>query len=144
MVLLIDPSGKTYLMRLAESETHHHLQGALKHADVIGHAQGVRVRSSQGRVFTAVRPRLLDATLEMPRKSGIVYPKDASHLRAWADIAPGQRVLECGVGSGALTLALLRAVGDRGQVIGYELRADFLDLALSNVRTFSPHVANLL
>jgi tRNA (adenine57-N1/adenine58-N1)-methyltransferase len=80
----------------------------------------------------------------MPRRSGIVYPKDAGHLLLWADIGPGMRVLEAGVGSGALTLSLLRAIGDRGQLIGYDVRADFIDLALSNVRGFGAAAANLL
>ena len=137
MVLLVDPTGKRHLVRLAEADTLHHHLGAVHHADVIGQPEGARVRSSQGRIFTAVRPRLLDSIFEMPRKSGIVYPKDAAHLIAWADIAPGHRVLESGVGSGALTLALLRAVSDKGQVIGYEQRADFIELALNNVRTFA-------
>ncbi len=144
MVLLIDPVGKRHLVRLSEADTLHHHQGAVRHDDVIGQPEGARVKSSTGRSFAAVRPRLMDAILEMPRKSGIVYPKDAAHLIAWADIAPGQRVLESGVGSGALTLALLRAVGDKGQVIGYEQRSEFIDLAVSNVRRFSPHAGNLL
>src|SRR6202011_3122019 len=110
-------------------ESLHHHKGAVRHADLIGQPEGTQVRSSQGRFFVAVRPRLMDYVLAMPRKSGIVYPKDAAHVLAWADIAPGQRVLESGVGSGALTLALLRAVGERGHVVGYELRSDFIDLA---------------
>jgi tRNA (adenine57-N1/adenine58-N1)-methyltransferase len=145
MALLLDPTGKRYLIRLAERDTFHHHQGAVNHAEIIGQLEGTQIRSTQGRVFTAVRPRLIDSILEMPRKSGIVYPKDAAHLLAWADIAAGQRVLESGVGSGALTLALLRAVGDRGQVIGYDVRSDFLQLTLNNVHTFaSPPAANLL
>jgi tRNA (adenine57-N1/adenine58-N1)-methyltransferase len=145
LVLLLDPSGKRFLVRLAEHDSLHHHQGAVRHADVIGQPDGALVRSSQGRLFAAVRPRLIDAVLEMPRRSGIVYPKDAGHLLAWADIAPGQRVLESGVGSGALTLALLRAVGERGQVIGYEIRSDFVELALSNVHAYaSTQAGNLL
>ena len=135
-VLLLDPVGKRHVVQLAENDVLHHHLGAVQHASVIGQPEGARVRSSQGRSFVAVRPRLIDAVLEMPRKSGIVYPKDAAHLLAWADIAPGLRVLESGVGSGALTLALLRAVGEGGQVIGYDQRADFLELALSNVHRF--------
>lgn len=145
LVLMLDPSGKRHLVRLADEATLHHHQGAVRHADVIGQPEGIFVRSTQGRQFAVVRPRLIDAILEMPRRSGIVYPKDAAHLIAWADIAPGQRVLESGVGSGALTLALLRAVGERGQVIGYELRADFIELTLGNVRAYAAeHVGNLL
>jgi tRNA (adenine57-N1/adenine58-N1)-methyltransferase catalytic subunit len=136
-VLVLDPSGKQHLVHLSESETLHHHQGAVHHADIIGQPDGTVVRSTQGRQFVAVRPRLIDCVLEMPRKSGIVYPKDAAHLLAWADIAPGARVLESGVGSGALTLALLRAVGENGHVIGYDVRSDFLQLALSNVHAFA-------
>jgi tRNA (adenine57-N1/adenine58-N1)-methyltransferase len=145
LVLLLDPAGKRFLVRLAERDALHHHQGAVRHADIIGQPEGALVRSSQGRFFVAVRPRLIDAVLEMPRRSGIVYPKDAAHLLAWADIAPGQRVLESGVGSGALTLALLRAVGEHGQVIGYEVRSDFLELALANAHSFaSGQAGNLL
>jgi tRNA (adenine57-N1/adenine58-N1)-methyltransferase len=143
--LVLDPTGKRYLVRLDEVETFHHHLGAVPHADIVGQPDGARVRSSRGRMFTVVRPRLIDSVLEMPRRSGIVYPKDAAHLLAWADIAPGHRVLESGVGSGALTLELLRAVGERGQVIGYDLRPDFLELTLTNVRAYArPQPANLV
>ena len=145
MIVLLDPDGKRFLVRLSRTRSLHHHRGAVRHADVIGQPEGIRVRSSQGHFFVVVRPRLMDYVLDMPRHSGIVYPKDAAHLLAWADIAPGQRVLESGVGSGALTLALLRAVGERGQVIGYEQRADFIELALSNVHAFgSDQAGNLL
>lgn len=136
IVLLLDAVGNRFLVRLSEAGAFHHHAGMVRHADVIGQAEGTLVRSSVGRAFVVVRPRQVDYVLEMPRRTGIVYPKDAAQLLAWVDIAPGQRVLESGVGSGALTLALLRAVGDRGQVIGYEVRPDFIDLALSNVRAF--------
>lgn len=136
LVLLLDPDEKRFLVRLSDDGALHHHKGAVRHADVIGQPDGSRVRSSQGRFFTALRPRLIDYVLEMPRRSGIVYPKDAAHLIAWADIAPGHKVLESGIGSGALTLALLRAVGDHGELVVYEQRSDFIDLALSNVRGF--------
>jgi tRNA (adenine57-N1/adenine58-N1)-methyltransferase catalytic subunit len=142
--LLLDQEGKRYLIRLAEGDTLHSHLGAIRHVDVIGLAEGTFIRSSQGRVFAVVRPRLADYALLMQRRTGIVYPKDAAHLLTWADIRPGLRVLESGVGSGALTLALLRAVGDGGQVIGYEQRADFLELALSNVRRFGSEQRLLL
>ena len=144
LALLLDPDDKHYLVTLAEQDTLHHHLGAVHHADVIGQPEGSQVRSSQGRLFTAVRPRLLDYALDMPRRSGIVYPKDAGHLLLWADIGPGMRVLESGTGSGALTLSLLRAVGERGQVIGYEQRADFIELTLANVRAFTNSTGNLL
>jgi tRNA (adenine57-N1/adenine58-N1)-methyltransferase catalytic subunit len=143
-VLLLDAEGNRHLVRLGDADVLHHHLGAVRHADVIGQPEGVQVRSSQGREFSAVRPRLVDFVLEMPRRSGIVYPKDAAQIMAWADVGPGMRVLESGVGSGALTLALLRSVGERGEVIGYEQRADFIELALRNVRSFSGTAGNLL
>jgi tRNA (adenine57-N1/adenine58-N1)-methyltransferase len=145
LALLLDPEGKRYLVRLGEADALHHHLGAVRHADVIGQPDGAQVRSSQGRFFAAVRPRLMDYVLEMPRRSGIVYPKDAGHLLLWADIGPGMRVLEAGVGSGALTLVLLRAVGESGLVIGYEQRPEFIQLTLSNVHAFGADAAgNLL
>lgn len=133
------------MVRLSEQDALHHHLGAVRHADVIGQPEGALVRSSQGKLFAAVRPRLLDYVFEMPRRSAVVYPKDAAHLLMWADIGPGMRVLESGVGSGALTLTLLRAVGEHGQVIGYEQRADFIQLALANVRAFTSNaIGNLL
>jgi tRNA (adenine57-N1/adenine58-N1)-methyltransferase len=135
--LLLDREGKRYLVRLAEGDTLHSHLGAVRHADVIGQPEGTFVRSSQGRLFAAVRPRLADYVLDMPRRSGIVYPKDAADILMWADIGAGMRVLEAGVGSGALTLALLRAVGDRGELIAYEQRPEFIQLALDNVRAFT-------
>lgn len=144
-VLLLDGQGNSHDLRLQEGATFHHHRGAIVHDDLIGVREGSLVRTSTGRAVVVVRPRQMDAILSMPRKSGIVYPKDAALLVTWADIRPGHRVLESGIGSGALTLALLRAVGPGGQVIGYEQRADFLDLALSNVRAFGdPDVGNLL
>ena len=144
LALLLDPEEKPFLVRLSELDALHHHRGAVRHADVIGQPEGARIRSSQGRFFTALRPRLLDYVLHMPRRSGIVYPKDAAHLIAWADIAPGHRVLESGIGSGALTIALLRALGGVGELIVYEQRADFIELATRNVQDFDGPVSNLL
>ena len=137
LALLLDGEGNRHLVHLTESGSFHHHHGEVRHVDLIGQEEGAIVRSRAGWAFVVVRPRLADYVLAgMPRRSGIVYPKDAAQIVAWADIGTGMRVLESGVGSGALTLALLRAVGERGEVIGYERRADFIDLAIRNVHTF--------
>lgn len=137
LALLLDGEGNRHLVQLTENGSFHHHHGQVRHADLIGQQEGALVRSQVGRAFIVVRPRMADYVLGgMPRRSGIVYPKDAAQIVTWADIGPGMRVLESGVGSGALTLALLRAVGERGEVIGYERRADFIDLAIKNVHTF--------
>jgi tRNA (adenine57-N1/adenine58-N1)-methyltransferase catalytic subunit len=137
LALLIDAHAKHHLVRLEQGATFHHHLGAVPHDAIIGQPDGVVVRSGRGQRVVAVRPRLVDYVLAMPRRSGIVYPKDAALIVAWADVRRGARVLESGVGSGALTLALLRAVGEGGSVIGYEQRPDFIELALANVRAFA-------
>ncbi|HXW38532.1 MAG TPA: tRNA (adenine-N1)-methyltransferase, partial [Acidimicrobiales bacterium] len=121
-VLLVDPKARRYLLRLKAGETFHTHAGILAHDDVIGRDEGSTVRGSTGREFLVFRPTLADVVLKMPRGAQVIYPKDLGAILIAADIGPGQRVLEAGVGSGALSLALLRA---GGVVTGYELRADF-------------------
>jgi tRNA (adenine57-N1/adenine58-N1)-methyltransferase len=105
----------------------------LPHADVLGEEEGVTVLTTLGARLVAVRPTLSEYVLEMPRGAQVIYPKDLGPILLLADIYPGARVLESGVGSGALTMTLLRAVGADGFVTGYELREDFATRAQRNV-----------
>lgn len=105
--------------------------------------QGALIRTSTGAPFTLWKPRLADYVLEMTRHSGIIYPKDAGIMLLWGDVGPGMTVLEAGIGSGALTLYLLRAVGATGRVLSYETRTDFIPLALNNIRGFMGDPENL-
>ena len=82
--------------------------------------------------------------LKMPRGAQVIYPKDLAIILFWADIYPGCRVLEAGTGSGALTLALLRAVGPEGRVITYEQREDFARRALANIHMRVGEIQNLV
>ncbi len=143
-MLLIDRSANRRLIRLRTGGRVHSHKGYLSHEWLIGEPEGVVVRSSLGASFTAVRPRLADYALEMPRKTAIVYPKDVGIILVWADIHPGATVLEAGIGSGSLTLALLRAVGPTGQVIVYEQRGELIQPALENIHGFGEAPANLL
>src|SRR3954452_2951254 len=79
----------------------------------------------------------------MPRGAQVVYPKDSANIVGMADIFPGAHVVEAGVGSGALSMSLLRAVGEEGRLSSYERRADFAEIARKNVETFfgGPHPA---
>jgi tRNA (adenine57-N1/adenine58-N1)-methyltransferase catalytic subunit len=143
-VLLIDPRGKRHLIFLRKSETFHSDRGWVAHDAIVGQPEGSWVRSSLGLRYLAVRPTLAEYVLEMPRGAQVIYPKDLAMALFWADIHPGCRVLEAGMGSGALTMALLRAVGPEGRVISYEQREEFARRALTNVRLRMGEVANLI
>jgi tRNA (adenine57-N1/adenine58-N1)-methyltransferase len=114
----------------------HTHKGAIDHDTLIGGPEGVVVTSTGGTTYLALRPLLADFVLSMPRGATVVYPKDAAQIVAMADIFPGAHVVEAGVGSGALTCSLLRAVGDSGCVSSYERRPDFADVARANVTAF--------
>lgn len=131
--MLLDPKGRRYLVRLEMGAEFHTHSGFVPHASVIGQQEGTTVRSSRGSRYVAVRPTLAEVVLEMPRGAQVIYPKDLGPILVLADIFPGARVLESGLGSGAMSMALLRAGAD---VTGYELRQDFADRAIANVTGF--------
>jgi tRNA (adenine57-N1/adenine58-N1)-methyltransferase len=142
-VLLIDQRGKRHLLFLRKSETFHSDRGWISHDAIIGEPEGSWVRSSMGLRYLALRPTLAEFVLEMPRGAQVIYPKDLAMILFWADVYPGCRVLEAGMGSGALTLALLRAVGPEGRVISYEQRDEFARRALANIHMRMGEVTNL-
>jgi tRNA (adenine57-N1/adenine58-N1)-methyltransferase len=142
-VLLIDQRGKRHLIFLRKGDAFHSDRGFIVHDDIIGQADGSWHRSSKGMRYLALRATLAEYVLEMPRGAQVIYPKDLAIVMFWADIFPGARVLEAGMGSGALTLALLRAVGPHGKVISYEQREDFCRRALANIQLRMGEVTNL-
>jgi tRNA (adenine57-N1/adenine58-N1)-methyltransferase catalytic subunit len=132
-VLLLDAKRRRYLVVLADGGEFHTHAGVLPHADLIGQPEGVTVKSTHGARYTAVRPTLSDYVLKMPRGAQVIYPKDLGPILMLADVYPGARILESGIGSGACSAALLRAGAD---VVGYELREDFATRARRNVASF--------
>lgn len=135
-VLLVDNRKRRHLITLVAGGEFHTHAGVVRHDDLIGRPEGSTVRTTRGARLTAVRPTLGEYILEMPRGAQVIYPKDIGPILVLADVFPGARVLESGVGSGALTMALLRAVGPAGRVTGYELRSDFAERARANVEGF--------
>ena len=133
LVLLVDRKGRRYLVSLTEGGEFHTHAGSVAHDDLIGRPEGVAVRSSAGSRFRAVRPTLADFVLKMPRGAQVIYPKDLGPILMLADVFPGALVLEAGVGSGALSLALLRS---GARVVGYETNAQFASRARANVAAF--------
>lgn len=135
-VQLSDTKGKLHTVTLEAGKQFHTHKGAIAHDDLIGRPEGVVVMSTGGVAYLALRPLLCDFVLSMPRGATVIYPKDAAQIVAMADIYPGARVLEAGLGSGALTCSLLRAVGEHGHVHSYERREDFAEVAEQNLATF--------
>lgn len=135
-VQLTDQKGRKYTVVLEEGATYHTHRGALAHDSLIGQPEGCVVTSAGGSPYLALRPLLTDYVLSMPRGAAVIYPKDAAQIVHWGDIFPGATVLEAGAGSGALTCSLLRAVGEQGRVISYEVRQDHADHAIRNVERF--------
>ena len=132
-VLLIDRKGRRYLQTLAAGGEFHYHAGVVAHDDLIGSTEGSSVRSSKGSRLLALRPTGSDWTLKAPRGAQVIYPKDQAMIVTLGDIAPGTTVVEAGAGSGALTCALLRAVGPVGQVTSFEVRAEHAQVAERNV-----------
>ncbi|HWH30988.1 MAG TPA: tRNA (adenine-N1)-methyltransferase [Mycobacteriales bacterium] len=141
-VQLTDPKGRMHTITLEPGRAFHTHKGVLQHDDLLGGPEGVVVTIGST-PFLALRPLLPDYVLSMPRGAQVVYPKDAGQVVQMADVFPGAHVVEAGVGSGALSMSLLRAVGDSGRLSSYERRADFADIARSNVEQFfgGPHPA---
>jgi len=131
--MLIDRKGRRYLVRLEAGGEFHTHAGTLAHDQMIGSPEGTSLRSSKGSELSVFRPSLSEYILKMPRGAQVIYPKDLGPILMNADVGPGMKVLESGVGSGALSMALLRAGAD---VVGYELRDDFAGRARNNVEEF--------
>ena len=131
-VLLVDRKQRRHLVTLEAGAEFHSHTGVICHDDILGSDEGVVLRSSRGSLFTAFRPTMADYILKMPRGAQVIYPKDLGPLLVLADVFPGARILESGVGSGALSMTLLRA---GAYVTGHEIRDDFAARARANVET---------
>lgn len=136
---LTGPKGKMHTVTLMPGKELHTHVGVLRHDALIGLPDGSVVQNSAGHDYLALRPLLNDFVMSMPRGAAIIYPKDAAQIVAQADIFPGAVVVEAGVGSGALSLWLLRAIGPAGRLHSFERRAEFAEVAEANISTFFGH-----
>ena len=135
-VQFTDAKGKLYSITLIPGGEWHTHKGWLKHDEIVGQPEGSIFVTNGELKFQAFRPLLGDYVLSMPRGATIIYPKDAAMILGVADIKPGVRVLESGIGSGALSLSLIRAVGESGFVRSIEIRDDFAEISKSNVLNY--------
>ena len=132
-VILMDRKGRRFMFELEDGKDYHFHRGIIRHDQLIGQPEGCTVVSTMSAKLTAVRPTTTDWTLKAPRGAQVVYPKDQAMIVMLGDVVPGSVVVEAGAGSGALTCALLRAVGPTGRVISFERRQDHADVAVANV-----------
>ena len=143
LALLQDRKSRRYLVTLKEGDTFHSHLGRLYHDQLIGSGVGGWYRTDKGHTLLAVRPTLGDYVRQMPRGPQIIYQKDLGNIVSFADIFPGATVIEGGLGSGALTAALLRAVGSEGRLITYEIDESVLPKAMRNIGRVIPDSSNL-
>src|SRR6476661_869438 len=135
-IRLVDQKGRRHNFELVPGKRFFSNRGHIEHDELIGREEGFTVTSSAGGEYLCFRPLLSEFVVSMPRGAAVVYPKDAAQIVALADIFPGAHVVEAGVGSGALTCSLLRAVGPYGRVSSFERREEFADVARRNVEQF--------
>lgn len=134
-VLFIDRKARRYLKLLRPGQKII-IRGEIRSEELYGLQEGSRVKLSSGETFIVLRPTYADLIPHLPRAAQVIYPKDTGPLLIWGDVYPGATVIEGGVGAGAFTIALLRAVGPEGRVISYEVREDFAMRARRNVADF--------
>ena len=135
-VRLTDAKGRRHHVCLEAGRRFFSNKGHLDHDALIGREEGFTATSSLGGEYLVLRPLLHEFSVSMPRGAAVVYPKDAAQIVTMADVFPGAHVVEAGVGSGALTCFLLRAVGPTGRVSSYERRDEFAEVARRNVTQF--------
>jgi tRNA (adenine57-N1/adenine58-N1)-methyltransferase catalytic subunit len=141
---LVDKKGRQYALTLKAGDLYQLSGHKIAHDDLIGKPDGSLVMLSGSKAMLALRPTFGDYVLKMPRGAQVLYPKDLALIPMWADVYPGARVFEAGTGSGALTMALVRAVGLQGLVVTYEAREDFARTAMMNIERYMGPLSNLL
>lgn len=143
-VHFIDRKGRQYPLTLYSGKVFQFSGEKISHDEIIGQDDGTTVTLSRGSKFIVLKPTLSEFILKMPRGAQVIYPKDIGTIIMCGDIYPSARVVEAGIGSGALTMALLRAVGERGVVTSYEVREDFSKRALENIQLYNVKTTNLI
>lgn len=131
-VLMVHEDQKTFLVELNPGKVFSTHKGAVAHDDLIGQPFGTQIVNSSGAPVFAIRPIWVERMMKVNRRTNIMYPKDVAYLLARMGVGAGDRVVELGAGSGAMTMALAHAVRPGGCIYSYDRRPEFLELAASN------------
>lgn len=137
-VLLTSQKGKKWLVRIENYQFSCHV-GAVSMGDAIGREEGDHLVTNKGAKLFLFRPTLEEFIYTMDRRTQIIYPKDLGAIVFYGDLHPGVTVLESGIGSGALSLAILRAIGPEGRLISVEKRGEFAEISKKNIARFLGH-----
>ena len=143
-VILIDRKGREFLIEVKEGATFHTGDGFIPHGSIIGAMEGSTVLSSIRKPFLMFRPTIGEVIINMPREAQVIYPKDIGIILIWANVFPGSRVVEIGTGFGALTMALARAIGEKGLVVSYENREDVARRATKGIERYVGKKENVI
>lgn len=127
---------KEYLKRLDTGKVISLKGEDIKCDKLIGQPVGASIVTPLNQSFLMLRPTLAQRIMNMPREAQILYPKDLALMIYWADVQPGSRVVEVGIGHGAMSMSLVRAVGSTGAMTSYEIRPDFAKRTRKNARRY--------
>lgn len=135
-VILIDRKRRETYLVIQEGKVLNLNGNVLAHDELVGLPDGGRVVSAKGAPFKVFKATLQQHVLNMNRYATIIYPKDIAAILMHGDIRPGQRVVEGGLGSGALALSMLQALGPQGSLVTYELKTEAIRCSLRNIKAF--------
>jgi tRNA (adenine57-N1/adenine58-N1)-methyltransferase len=136
VILTDEERGKRHMTRLREGIRFTTQYGFIEHDEIVKVFDGGIITSSKGVRYRVLKPTYIDYVMNIKRRAQIIYPKDTAAMLMEGDIYPGLSVLEAGVGQGALSIAILRALGGRGTLTSYELREDFAGDAAGFIAEF--------
>jgi tRNA (adenine57-N1/adenine58-N1)-methyltransferase len=122
--IIVDTSGKTDKIRGI---------GVIDPKTLVGTKYGTKIQIGN-KQFWVLIPSLQDKLQGIRRQAQIILPRDAAHILMNCSVQPGKRVLEAGIGSGSLTIALASTVAPTGHVISYDIREEFISHALKNLQ----------
>lgn len=133
LVQLVGLRHKSFIFRVTAGGKMESHRGVISHDDLIGKPWGTKVTTHLGNPFFIMQPALGDLLKELPRTTQILYPKEIGFILVNMGIGEGQRIIEAGTGSGALTCALSFAVGETGRIFSYEVRPEMQAMAMKNL-----------
>jgi len=136
LVMMTDKKGRNHTVRLKPKGRFSTTHGFIEHDIIATLNEGDSVMSSLNHPYRIYSPTYIDYVMGIKRQAQIIYPKDVAAMLMWGDITTNQRILESGVGQGALSIGILRALAGTGLLTSYEIRADFADQSKKIITDF--------